>query len=478
MSGWQCARRLWLEVCEPDLAEVSLGTERAFATGHEVGAAARSLFPGGILIGHDDELVDALKQTQALLDRPGPVTLFEATFKHDDVLIRADVLQRNADGVIRLVEVKASTQLKEYHVTDCAIQLHVLRGALGQDRTVGIELAHINNQFVYEGDGDYDGLFTCVDVTDQAETLLPQVPRLIDEMRVVLGEAEPAIEPGRQCTYPFDCPFIGHCAPRTTDYPVMSLPGSTKVKEQLRAEGFEDIREIPAGKLANETQERVRRVTKAGRYELDPAAAEMLEALAYPRYYLDFETVRLAVPVWKGTRPYQACPFQWSCHIETEDGQVEHCDFLAPGHGPPMRDFTESLVRALGSGTEPIFVYTAYEKGILGAMVTRFPDLTEPLEAIIGRLVDLHPVTKANYYHPDMHGSWSLKAVLPTIAPELSYASVGEISDGMAADTAFRSLLVDSLSAERQAEIRKALKDYCELDTRAMVRLADFLRRH
>jgi hypothetical protein len=356
----------------------------------------------------------------------------------------------------------------------------VLKGALDADTGIRCELAHINNAFVYQGDGDYAGLFTTVDVTEQAEAWQPRVPQLIEDMRVVLGDAEPDIEPGRQCTNPFDCPFIGHCAPRTTDYPITSLPGRAAVREQLREAGIEDVRDIPEGMLTNDRQEWVRRVTKAGRFELDPAAAQTLRDLPYPRFYLDFETVSLPVPIWKDTRPYQASPFQWSCHIEMTAGQVEHCDFLAQGRWPPMRVFCESLIRALaggegGRGDEPVFVYSSYEKTILKAMQQRFADLAAPLEAIIARLYDLHTLTRAHYYHPDMMGSWSLKAVLPTIAPDLSYASVGEISDGLAADAAFRSLLVDELAEARETEIRNALKAYCELDTLAVVRLAWFL---
>ncbi len=483
ISGWQCALRLWQEVYEPGRAEVADQAEWAFATGHEVGAAAQGQFPEGVLIGHDEELEKALQETEARLRQPGPTTLFEATFRHDDVLIRADILQRDAVGNVpgdvpdhyRIVEVKAATSVKEYYIIDCAIQLYVLQGALGDSAEIRIELAHINNRFVYQGDGDYTDLFTYVDVTQPAEAWLPRVPQLIGEMRTVLGDVEPIIETGRQCTHPFDCPFIGHCAPQTTDYPIASLPGSRAVKTRLRADGFEDIRDIPAGTLTNVTQERVRRVTKTGRFELDPAAAKVLHSLPYPRYYLDFETASFAVPIWQGTRPYQAYPFQWSCHIEMAGGQLEHCEFLPKGRWPPMRVFTESLIRALGQGDEPIFVYTAYEKKILTALQQRFEDLTAPIDAIIARLFDLHPLTKANYYHPDMHGSWSIKAILPTIAPDLSYASVGEISEGMQAGVAYRRLLGDDLTEERQAEIKRALKAYCELDTLAMVRLVRFL---
>ena len=85
-----------------------------------------------------------------------------------------------------------------------------------------------------------------------------------------------------------------------------------------------------------------------------------------------------------------------------------------------MRALAEQLVADLET-QGPVLMYTSYEKGVIANLADMFPDIAGELQAIINRLVDLHPVTKANYYHPDMLGSWSIKAVLPTIAPEMDY---------------------------------------------------------
>jgi hypothetical protein len=34
ISGWQCAKRLWLEINDPEAKVVTLETRRAFAIGH------------------------------------------------------------------------------------------------------------------------------------------------------------------------------------------------------------------------------------------------------------------------------------------------------------------------------------------------------------------------------------------------------------------------------------------------------------
>jgi len=469
MSGWQCPKRLWLEVFEPERAEVGPGLQAAFDTGHRVGAAAQSLWPDGVLIKHDTALAMALQETQERLEAPGPLALFEATLRADGTLIRADILERDTAGDTRLVEVKAATSVKLHYLTDCAIQYRVFdRLGLAPAR---VELAHINNQFIYAGDGDYRGLFTFEDVTDEVRKLQPQVEDLVRSMQGVTEAAMPGIVPGPQCNDPYECPFTGFCAPQTADYPIDSLPGSSKVKAALKDEGFTDIREIPAGRLDNELQERARRVTAAGEAELIPGADKQLRELGWPRYYLDFETVSFAVPVWTGTGPYKSYPFQWSLHIEHENGELEHREFLADADGPPMRACTEALIAALGT-SGPIFMYTAYERRVLNEMAAQFPDLRAPLEAIVERLFDLHPITKAHYYHPDMHGSWSIKAVLPTIAPELAYEDLETISDGTAASNAFAAMITGELPAEDHDGVRRALLEYCKRDTEAMVRLA------
>jgi len=471
LAGWQCRKRLWLEIHAPERAAYSAGTQRAFAIGHAVGDIARQIFPGGTLVGHDTKLSSALDQTAELAARPGPLTIYEGTFQHEGVLIRADVIVRDSSGCVRLVEVKSSTRVKPVNHIDCAVQAWVLAGAgLAPDR---IELGHINNQFVYPGGDDYDGLLSFADLGAKVLPLIDEVPRWLADYRRMLAGEVPEIRVGPQCRNPYECAFLDYCTPPQPDYPVNRLPGGGKAVWQLLENGIDDIRDVPPGVLS-ETQEWVRRVTVAGAPELRPAAGEALRELPYPRYYFDFETVSFAVPVWTGTRPYQALPFQWSCHVETAPGVIEHREFLADGAGAPMRECAETLLGALGD-SGPVLVYTSYEAGVLKTLAEMFPDLAPRLEAVIGRLFDLHPLAKANYYHPDMLGSWSIKSVLPTIAPELDYAALGEVQQGSAASDAFVEMMSPETGAARHSALRADLLRYCAMDTLAMLRLRQAL---
>ena len=80
MSSLQCAKRLFLEVHQPELAYVSGDLEARFASGHRVGEVAQSLYPEGRLIGHGDDPSLALQETQAALAVDGDLLLFEPAF--------------------------------------------------------------------------------------------------------------------------------------------------------------------------------------------------------------------------------------------------------------------------------------------------------------------------------------------------------------------------------------------------------------
>jgi hypothetical protein len=203
---------------------------------------------------------------------------------------------------------------------------------------------------------------------------------------------------------------------------------------------------------------------------------DFARALPYPRYYLDFETVGSAIPEFAGTRPYEPLPFQWSCHIEAAPKQLKHAEFLDTSGAPPMRAFAESLLATLGT-EGPILVYTDYERRVLDGLAARFADLAAPLNAAIARLVDLHPPTKQHYEHPALNGSWSLKAVLPTVAPDLDYTKLPEVHDGLGAQRAYVEASAPGTPAPRRDALRRALLDYCRQDTLALVRLVEFFSR-
>ncbi len=79
-----------------------------------------------------------------------------------------------------------------------------------------------------------------------------------------------------------------------------------------------------------------------------------------------------------------------------------------------------------------------------------------------------------NTLSPEMKGSWSLKAILPTVAPELDYANLEHVQEGSGAGIAYLEILDANTTTERRIELIQALRDYCQRDTMALVKLARF----
>jgi len=474
ISAWQCAKKLHLEKHHPELGEVSSQTESLFATGNQVGDIAQQLYGTADSVEIAFDFKTMIAETKRLIDAGADFPIFEATFRYEGVLIRADVLIPDGDGW-HVIEVKASTSVKDYHVLDCAIQGWVLRNS--GINVLSMSLAHINNQFVYAGDENYDGLLIENDLTDEARKLEPAVLDLVAKARDAVTGPMPKINVGAQCTKPYDCQFQAHCWPSDTEYPILGLGGSRAKLGNFVALGAHDIRDVAAHDLSAATQQWIHRVTVSGEPELIPGSKRILEALAYPRYYLDFETIGPAVPIWAGTRPYAAVPIQWSCHIEEEGRELRHEEFLDLSGEPPMRALAERMIECLGE-SGPVLMYTSYEKGVINGLIKMFPDLEEPLTKIINRLYDLHPIVKTHYYHPKMLGSWSIKAVLPAMVPEMSYSGLAGINEGMGASDGFLEAIGSrpwaAPTGDRRAELEEQLLRYCRFDTEAMVAIVRF----
>ena len=479
MAGLQCHKRLYLEVFHRELAEpFDAGRQAILDTGTRVGELARDLYYGGALI-EEDHLHhnEAVSSTGRALADPSVRAVFEAAFVYDDIRIRADILARSGNGMFDLIEVKSGTGVKEEHIPDVAVQLYVLKGCgIHVERAC---LCHLNKAYVYQG-GEYDlsQLFLVEDITDKAQLLQPDIPMILEKIRLPLwGLEPPEIKPGRHCSKPYPCAFAGHCLLYEPEHRVMQLPrASERLLSALENAGIEDIRDIPAGFPGlNENQQLVRDCVVSNRVHLDPYLPGALEQLEYPVHFLDFETFNPALPLYAGTRPYQVIPFQWSDHIITGDGELSHEEFLYDGFDDPREPFARSLLKALGSRGS-IVVYSSYEATHIRKLAEALPHLSRDLLALLeGRIVDLLALVRNHCYHPEFHGSFSIKSVLPALVPDLGYSDL-EISDGGQASAAYAEMVSPETPADHRIQLRESLLAYCKRDTEAMVRLFETLR--
>lgn len=479
----QCPKRLWLEIHKPELRDDS-ASEAVFQIGHQVGYIARTIYdPQGKgetidiqALGHGE----ALKRSAELL-KEGTKPVFEAGLSTDGALAYADVmLPDKSQGTLRwrMIEVKSSTGVKDYHQDDIAVQTYI--AAAAGVPLASVSLAHIDNEFVYQGGGDYQELLREVDLTAEALARHDEVKAWIADAHVVAAsKAEPDVDIGPHCTTPFTCGFCEYCnvGKVLPEFPLSSLPKlHFRKREQFESAGYDDLREVPDEHL-NEVQKRVKQCSISGEPYFDAkGAAADLERHGFPAYFLDFETVSFAVPIWKGTRPYQQIPFQFSLHRVDETGAVAHSHFLDLTGEDPSEAFARSLIDQCGV-VGPVFVYNAaFESTRIRELATGFPDLELALEAITKRIVDLLPIARNRYYHPSQQGSWSIKAVLPALCPELSYDRLAGVQDGEMAIEAYKEAVAHETTAERKLELEQQLLEYCKLDTFSMVRIWQVFR--
>ena len=478
-GGLQCLKRLYLECFDRKLADpIDASQQALFDSGNAVGELARQRFPGGRLINEPYfEHEGAVASTREALDDSSLPSLYEAAFAHEGIRIRTDVLLRTGDDGLDLIEVKSSTKVKPEHIPDIAIQLYVLEGSGILVRKAF--LLHIDNSYVYQG-GAYnlERLFRLDDVTNESHAFLAStVPESLAGMWEVLQqEKAPPIDTGPHCNTPYQCPFFGHCHRDEPEHSVEQLPRVTaKVLDALKSRGIRAIQNIPSEFPGlSSAQQRVRDAVITGDPYVSADLPSALGQVSYPIYFLDFETFNPALPIYPGTRPYQMIPFQWSVHGFSKSGQLQHESFLADDSEDPREKLTTSLLDALGKqGT--ILVYSSFERTRVKELAALFPEYAARLSALVDRFVDLLTLVRTHVYHPDFHGSYSIKAVLPALAPDLGYGDL-EIQEGSLASVAFAKMIAPDTDDSERQRVRHALLAYCQRDTEAMVWVYNALR--
>ena len=446
--------------------------------GNRLGQMARERFPGGLLIEHIWDLGKARVETTAAMRDEAVTYLFEGAFAFEGLLCRVDVLRKVEEGVVDLIEVKATNGVRSEHLPDVGFQLAVLEGA-GLS-VCSVYLMHFNPDYVHPGgDGyDLDALFASDDVTEKARAWVAENRgQQLEAMRAHLSQAEPPRVPVRysckECVY-----YRQGCAPGAPQHPVFELGNNRGgVFAALEAAGIEDLHDVPWDFPGLADGHRlVLEAVRTGELALDSCSFHNLAGeLVYPLWFLDFETYMPGLPIHAGMRPWQQIPFQWSLHVQEEDGSLRHAEFLEADGTDPRRAFAEALVAAVGDAGSIVVYNKGMESTRLRELARDLPDLAEPLLALDARIVDLLPIVRQSCYHLDFHGSRSLKTVTPVLAPHLSYEELA-LKAGMQAMQAYEVITNPTTPEPEREQLRAELLKYCSLDTLAMVEVLKRLR--
>lgn len=477
IKGLQCHKALWLHKYQPELKdEVSESQQASFDSGTDVGILAQQLFPGGVEVPYDGLTpAEQIARTQELI-ADGTTTIYEATFSFDNIFIKVDILHHGKKGW-ELYEVKASTGLKDVYLNDIAVQYYVLSGCgIFPSRAA---LVHINNQYVRQGSIEVDKLFAILDVADEVRAKQAEVMANIAAMRGMLQDDLPQIGIGPHCSDPYECAFSGHCWGHIPENSVFEFRDIGRPNAlELYRQGIVKMEDAPLDQLGWRQQLQLEGVLHQKNHVDVKAVREFLDSLWYPLCFMDFETTYMTpVPLFDGTRPYQQVPFQFSLHVVPEPGAVaQHYEFLADGAIDPRQEFLDRLLAHIPSNACILTWNQTFEEQRLRELGEAFPERSDSVQAVIASLRDLMvPFRDKTIYHWQFNGSYSIKAVLPALAPDLSY-DILDVSNGAMASAAWTGMMQMNGQEEREA-LRKQLLEYCHLDTLAMVRILEEMQR-
>jgi hypothetical protein len=485
-AGLQCHKRLWIEERNSELVpETSPSQQAIFDQGHEVGSWSHRLFPDGILISNELDFKVHLPASRDALAARKP--LFEPAFAIQGAYARADILVPVESSEWDLLEVKSSskvwendarTQIKAVYLQDIAFQFYVYRQA-GLDIRKAY-LVFLNRDYIRKGEIDPQQLFRQEDVTRQVESLLPSIPAQVANLSEMLqSPSAPDVAIGPHCRAPYECSLISHC---WNHVPVDSVFSLTRTGDRAWTwwnAGVIRVVDLPPTETYSPKQSIQITVERTQQTHLDtPAIKRFLEGLRYPLHFLDFETISPAVPMFDGCRPYTQVPFQFSLHIQkSPGGEVIHLDYLADGSGDPRPGFLQALQASLGTEGSIVSYNSSFETSRLRELATQFPDHAAWINQALVWFENadlLQPFRSFAIYHPEQHGSASIKSVLPAFT-DLGYDDL-TIQEGGTASNQFLRLLKGLVPTEEISGLRENLLNYCKRDTLAMIKLVEKLQ--
>ena len=504
----QCPKALWLSVKRPEEATIDASVEARFAEGNVVGDLAMQLFGDFVEVttknGDKLDLTAMIEKTRDLMAGNECKVICEASFSYGNGnqsnYCAVDILRREGDGWA-IYEVKSTTSHvadasltdKKFvekvmkYATDIAFQKWVLENC-GVTIT-GTYLVTLNSDYVRKGDIDIQQLFNIININDLVANEYAKVENITCDAHAILEQtSEVDKKIGMHCTNPYECAFWNYCTKqvgldlendKATVFNLYRMNANKKF--EYLEKGLISFDDIKQEKLNDKQRTQVDCTLNNTDYINKEGIKDFLNKITYPLYFLDFESMQPTLPMWDNCKPYMQVCFQYSLHyIEHEGGELKHKAFLAPSDGTdPRRALAEALCKDIPQDTCVMAYNDPFEKGRIKEMAELYPDLKEMLMNIHGNIIDLLvPFREGHCYTPAMGGSFSIKSVLPALFPnndELNYHNLCDlVQNGGDAMTIFPQ--IKDMPADKAEAARKALLDYCHLDTLAMVRVWEKLK--
>lgn len=423
----------------------------------------------------------AIKYLECYHITGGKILQTQRTFTDNIFLARIDALIYDPEtDTYDLYEIKSSTYdenepaIDKTHLYDITFQSIIL------DKQITIKhryLLFLNANYRRKGDLNLNLLFRPVEVSPEIIEKTPDILNFRQDMQRIANLESPA---GLEaCFSPKKCGCKDICHPNLPEHNIYELLARSRRKlAELRNANILAISNIPPdfelggqAKLYYEVYRGPERIINHNEIK------QILDTYKYPIYFLDYETISDPIPQFDGIKPYQNLATQYSLHIAHADGSIDHHEYIYEGQDCPLKYTVTDMLAHIGDTGTVLAWNDTFEKNVNQKAAESYPDLADQLEKVNDRIKDLTDSFKnLHYLDKNFHCSWSIKKVLPVMCPECSYKAL-PINHGDQASAEWLRMNSDATPPEEKATIKKNLLRYCELDTWAMVRIWQELKK-
>ena len=451
---------------------ISKDKQAIFSRGIDVGKLAQQLFPGGIDVSPENirDYEQSVERTRQLIDS-GENIIYEAAFIYNEVLVAVDLLVKENNQWFAY-EVKSSLKISGAYVLDASLQYYVIKNCLPQLEDFFIVV--LNGDYILEDELKIDELFRKKSILVDAKKNLSFIENRVSAAKSIAENPRiPDIKIGAHCFKPYVCDFFGSCWKNIPDKNIFTL-NSLGIEKQLELYeqgiiNINDIRDLKG--IAESLQKQVLSFQQQSKIIDHQKINVFLNEVKYPLAFFDIELYTPAIPVFKGTKPYQQLPFLFSIHVlNTSESNLNHDYFYAlPGEDPRL-SFVESCINKL-KNIETIIVFDDnLERTIINALIKQFPNHQTELELIRSKLLDISTIfTQLHYFEPSCIGSFTLKNLYSKIIGDAMFEQL-KISSGTQASYTYNALQKEENEIIKNAS-ENDLIEYCKADTFACAQL-------
>lgn len=419
-------------------------------------------------VGDEGKLALAALQTHKIL--------INARFTYEDMRVKIPFLIQEDDKKIVYFTYK-SCYPKESEAQFMADTLSVLE-------CIGIHIdevyaIHLNASYVRENNIDIKQLLIVNEclfnsknkaqkkIVDLLDEFKRDIISIMNDLHACEQREEIPVIRSSICTRGNKCTYFHDCFPEPLDNTsILNLVQSSKKYEMLE-DGIIDMGDVDIDRIEGTRQQYAQiMAAKLGGLYIDKGAIRcwIADHIQYPISYLDFEWETFAYPPYKGMKPFDVLPFQYSLHVEkTKGNELEESGYI--GVGDCREEFIQHLLNDIPQiGT--IFVYNmeGAEKLRLVQLSQQFPKYEHLLRQIWERMIDLSlPFSTGNIYDVRMAGFYSLKTLVPMFS-SYNYKDLA-ISYGMDAVEKWRAYSMGQ--GIEKKELYQELQEYCAMDTYA-----------